>query len=251
MTKISIWLAPSVTIVFGILGVLALAVSVLQSTPTSKVSAKPSPQSSASTVAAERPSGEAVSGVALEAVDAPIAELADAAWVSRVSAATGIPSRALTAYAGAALAVAQSDPGCGIGWNTLAGVGFVESEHGTIAGGVIAAEGVPTRGIVGIPIGPDTDHGALDGDTSRDRAVGPMQFIPSSWALLAQDGNRDGRTDVNNIDDAALAAAVHLCDIGGDLTQPARWIAALSAYNDSTEYNHRVAAAADHYASAG
>jgi len=75
-----------------------------------------------------------------------------------------------------------------------------------------------------------------------------MQFIPNSWRLLGQDGNRDGIKDVHNIDDAALAAAVHLCDVGGDLTQPSNWINAINAYNSSVEYNNRVAEAANHYA---
>ncbi len=41
-----------------------------------------------------------------------VAELADAAWVSRMAAAAGIPERALAAYAGATLRMAQDAPGC-------------------------------------------------------------------------------------------------------------------------------------------
>ena len=154
----------------------------------------------------------------------------------------------MLAYAGAALRLAATDPGCGIGWNTLAAIGYVESEHGMLQGGRIGPDGVASPTVIGIPIGADTDKGALDGDPAQDRAVGPMQFIPSSWALLAQDGNHDGARDVNSIDNAVLAAAVHLCDVGGDLTQPAGWIAAINAYNPSVEYNNRVAEAADRYA---
>ena len=54
----------------------------------------------------------------------------------------------------------------------------------------------------------DTDGGGWDGDTTWDRAVGPMQFIPSSWAVWGRDGDGDGRSDPSDIDDAALATAV-------------------------------------------
>ncbi|ALJ19803.1 hypothetical protein AOA12_07740 [Microbacterium sp. No. 7] len=185
----------------------------------------------------------------------PIAELADPAWTQRIAAAGDIPERAMAAYAGAALAVAGTHPACGLGWNTLAAIGLVETLHGSMHGATLHADGTVLPAIVGIALDgdgtipvPDTDGGAIDGDAVWDRAVGPMQFIPSTWALAAQDGDRDGVTDINQIDDAVLAAAVHLCEVGGDLTQPENWIAAVSAYNPSLDYNHRVAAAANSYA---
>jgi membrane-bound lytic murein transglycosylase B len=88
----------------------------------------------------------------------------------------------------------------------------------------------------------------LDGDPEWDRAVGPMQFLPATWAAHAQDGDRDGRADINDIDDAALAAAVFLCQAGGDLTVEANWITAIGAYTPSTSYNNQVAEAATRYA---
>lgn len=189
--------------------------------------------------------------------EVPISELPDAEWIGRVSASTGIPSRALAAYAGAALAVSRSDPGCGLGWNTLAGIGLVETEHATMNGATLRRDGTVSPAIIGIPLDGhgtevvrDTDGGAVDGDTTWDRAVGPMQFIPSTWAVAGRDGNRDGVADVHQIDDAALATADHLCEIGGDLTVPDNWIAAIHAYNPSVDYNNRVAAAAMQYAAA-
>ena len=44
-----------------------------------------------------------------------------------------------------------------------------------------------------------------------DRAVGPMQFLPASWARYGADGNGDGVRDPHQLDDAALAAAAYLC----------------------------------------
>jgi membrane-bound lytic murein transglycosylase B len=109
--------------------------------------------------------------------------------------------------------------------------------------------------VVGIPLDgqgvaaiADTDGGLLDGDVTWDRAVGPMQFIPSTWSAYAQDGDKDGATDPQHMDDAALSAAVYLCESGGDLSVGESWIAAVTAYNPSVEYNTRVAAAADGYA---
>lgn len=184
-----------------------------------------------------------------------VAELANPAWVTRVAKAGRIPERALAAYAGAAIAVRESHPGCGLGWNTLAAIGLVESEHGSIDGSAIGPDGVAAPPIVGLALDGkgvaairDTDRGVLDGDATWDRAVGPMQFIPATWAAAARDGNLDGVTDVQNIDDAALAAAVHLCGVGSDLTVGENWIAAIAAYNDDATYNNRVAEAATRYA---
>ena len=77
----------------------------------------------------------------------------------------------------------------------------------------------------------DTDGGSMDSDTAFDRAVGPMQFIPSTWKTFAKDGNRDGVANPHNIYAAALAAGSYLCAGGGDLSQPAAQRAALLRYN--------------------
>ena len=179
----------------------------------------------------------------------------DAAWADAVAADLGIPARVFRAYAGAASAVLDEFGECGLGWNTLAGIGWVESHHGTIAGGTVTADGQAEPPIVGIALDgsrsariQDTDDGTLDGDRTWDRAVGPMQFIPSTWATWGTDGNGDGLADPQHIDDAALSAARYLCAVGGDLTQPQNWIAAVAAYNNSISYNNQVADAADRYA---
>ncbi|MCI2956662.1 lytic murein transglycosylase [Agromyces atrinae] len=184
-----------------------------------------------------------------------VSELADPSWIDRVASSTSIPARALAAYAGAAIAVEATHPGCGLGWNTLAAIGLVESEHGTMNGSVIGRNGIAVPRIIGIPLDgtetlavPDTDAGRLDGDPRWDRAVGPMQFLPETWDEFGRDGSGDGRVDIHHIDDAALTAAAYLCASGGDLTEAANWIAAITAYNPSVEYNNRVARAATAYA---
>ncbi len=186
------------------------------------------------------------------------ARTSDTRWVSRVSAESGIPEPALRAYANAALTLAVEQPGCGLGWNTLAAIGHVESGHGSINGSVLGADGRVTPRIVGVPLDgvqflavPDTDGGALDGDAVWDRAVGPMQFLPSTWAEFGRDGNGDGRAEIDQIDDAALAAASLLCSSGGDLREPNAWIAAVDGYNPSVAYNHSVVDDADFYAQFG
>lgn len=213
------------------------------------------------------PSGEPVVPVAPTPVPADSAEfegspesvassqsLVDHAWVRQNAEATGIPPRALSAYAAASMHVVTEFPNCGIGWNTLAGIGEVESHHGTINGSNIGPDGVASPAIIGIPLTgettqsiPDTDGGELDGDDVWDRAVGPMQFIPTTWAEWGSDGNGDGHADPQNIDDSALSAARYLCGVGGDLNDPGNWIAAVHAYNPTVEYNNLVAAAAERY----
>lgn len=83
---------------------------------------------------------------------------------------------------------------------------------------------------------PDTDNGVYDGDRSYDRAVGPMQFIPSTWAHWGKDGNGDGRRDPANIYDAALAAGYYLCAGPRDLSVKADLDRAILSYNHSDTY---------------
>jgi membrane-bound lytic murein transglycosylase B len=180
-------------------------------------------------------------------------------WARKVSDKTDIPARALRAYAIADLVMRSQAPSCQISWATLAGIGRVESHHGTIGGARLGDDGRPSRPIIGIPLngGPgvraiqDSDGGALDGDATWDRAVGPMQFIPTTWVKYAQRANGDGQApDPQNIDDAALAAARYLCSGSRNLGSGEGWWAAVMAYNNSVEYGQNVFSGADAYARA-
>ncbi|MFI7320979.1 lytic transglycosylase domain-containing protein [Streptomyces venezuelae] len=165
---------------------------------------------------------------------------------------SGIPSTVLTAYRRAEAALAAGDPGCRLPWQLLAAIGKVESGHAR--GGRVDADGTTRTPILGPVLNgsgfariPDTDAGAYDGDTTYDRAVGPMQFIPSTWASWGADGNGDGRADPNNIHDAALAAGRYLCAGDRDLATKAGLDRAVLSYNHSTAYLHTVLAWLDFY----
>ena len=173
-------------------------------------------------------------------------------WLARVAAATGIPARALRAYANADLTMAKVQPACHLPWTMLAGIGRIESDHGRYGGATLAANGDETRPIIGVPLNgagvaniSDTDGGALDGDPVNDRAVGPMQFIPSTWRNWASDGNGDGLANPQNIDDATVTAGRYLCAGGRDLGTAAGWWAAVLSYNNSVEYGQKVFSVAD------
>lgn len=178
--------------------------------------------------------------------------------ITTFSRSTGIPARALTAYVAAAETVESDDPTCRIAWNTLAGIGLSESSHGAFGGATLDEEGVPTPGIIGVPLDgtggnraiKDTDDGQLDGDTTWDRAVGPLQFIPATWAEWGADGDGDGIENPQDLDDAALAAARYLCDAGGDLSDSEGWSRAILEYNESGEYARKVSRTASEYARA-
>jgi membrane-bound lytic murein transglycosylase B len=93
----------------------------------------------------------------------------------------------------------------------------------------------------------DTDHGQLDGDSTFDRAIGPMQFIPSTWRTYAVDADGSGTADPHDIDDAALAAAHLLCADNRNLATPAGWWAAIGVYNLPQSYAQNVFNAANDY----
>lgn len=193
--------------------------------------------------------------VAASPVHPGIAGEADAAWVRETARATGIPERALAAYAGAALFKARDRPDCGLGWPTLAALGLVESDHGRHGGSVVGDDGTVTPPIFGVPLTgestahiPDSDAGAIDGDTEFDRAVGPLQLIPDTWRNWHIDGNADGVEDPQNIDDAIVAAANYLCRASPEMVSEAGWRAGIGAYNASDVYVRSVADAANRYA---
>lgn len=186
-----------------------------------------------------------------------IAGLADPDWLDATADATGIPRRALAAYAGAALVKAETMPECGLSWATLAGVGATESGHGSHAGSQLDANGTAVPGIfgvaldgVGVALIPDSDGGEIDGDAESDRAVGPMQFIPEAWRNWHVDGGGDGVEDPQNIDDAVLAAANYLCRASTAFETEEGWRAGIRAYNSPEVYLGTVAQFAIRYAEA-
>ncbi|WP_241832042.1 lytic transglycosylase domain-containing protein [Parafrankia soli] len=161
--------------------------------------------------------------------------------ITLTAAARGVPARLLAAYKETADRLAEDAPGCHLPWELLAAIGKVESGHAS--GRPIAADGTVTRPIIGPPLNGggtalirDSDRGALDGDTTYDHAVGPMQFIPTTWRTAGRDGNGDGRKDPHNIYDATLAAGYYLCAHGRDLADPDQLRAAILAYNPSDDY---------------
>lgn len=155
--------------------------------------------------------------------------------------AAGIPATVLAAYRKAERSLAESDPGCRLPWELLAAIGKVES--GQARGGAVDENGTTLKPILGPVLNgagfaniTDTDDGVFDGDTVHDRAVGPMQFIPSTWDNWGADGNGDGRRDPNNVFDAALAAGHYLCAGERDLTVKDDLDAAILSYNHSNDY---------------
>lgn len=203
---------------------------------------------------ADSPPPPAVAVAGADPSRAPAVDLVDGAWASRVSDATGIPRRAVIAYAAADLTVAHEQPSCAIAWNTLAGIGWVESRHGSYGGARLGDDGLVSPRILGprltgegVAAIEDTDGGDLDGDDRWDRAVGPLQFIPETWRRWGADGDADGTRDPNHIDDAALAAARYLCRSGPMATETA-WRDAVFTYNPLTRYIDDVATRANEYA---
>ncbi len=178
----------------------------------------------------------------------------DEVWLESTSVASGVPLTALRAYARAEL---MAPRGCGIGWTTLAGIGWIESQHGLLGGRTLLADGRSSTLILGPALNgvgnvmaiPATAQSRVwHGDRRWDHAFGPMQFISGTWVSWQSDGDGDSVADPNDLDDAAYAAARYLCAGGRDLTSDAGWTAAVLSYNNSRSYLDSVHVAASAYA---
>jgi len=192
--------------------------------------------------------------VAAAEVPAPVGVVL-AASSPDTSDSSGIPVRALEGYRRAASLMSAADPGCHLDWELLAAIGRIESNHGRFGGNQLDKADMAQPGIIGIPLDGtnntarimDSDGGALDRDSVFDRAVGPMQFIPSTWAIVGVDADRDGVKNPQDMADAAAATAVYLCSGPGDLRNPADLHGAIMRYNASESYVATVTALAAAY----
>ncbi|EON25396.1 MULTISPECIES: lytic transglycosylase domain-containing protein [Nocardioides] len=198
------------------------------------------------------PDGSAVPTQAIEAPAsvssptsvAPAAASGDTGDIIATASTSGIPSAALAAYQRAEAVINSADKACEVSWQLIAAIGRVESDHGRFGGNTLSEEGVAEPGIYGIALNgknntqniTDTDAGQYDSDTKFDRAVGPMQFIPSTWSVVGVDGDNDGKRNPQDIDDAALATAVYLCSGDDDLSTDKGQRASVYRYNHSNDY---------------
>lgn len=89
----------------------------------------------------------------------------------------------------------------GLSWTVLAAIGQVESDHGRNAG------------------------------RSSAGALGPMQFLPSTWVTSGVDGDGDGKADIMDPFDAVPSAALYLCRDGAGR-------GGQSLYDAIFSYNH-------------
>ena len=178
-----------------------------------------------------------------------------AGWAQQIGTKVGIPVVALQAYGYAELVLARTTPSCHLSWTTIAAIGKVESNNGSFNGSVLGADGQVQPPIYGLPLNGqggrqqvlDTDHGVIDGDPTYDRAVGPLQFIPSTWTANKTDADNSGVADPNDIDDASLTAAVYLCKGGRDMSKAASWWEAILSYNAVQPYAQKVFDTANDY----
>lgn len=201
-------------------------------------------------------SGPAVVAVARRPVSLHIAAASKSApppaTVMNSPSVLGIPSMALAAYRNAEQMMATSSAGCGISWNLLAGIGRIESGHAN--GGASDAHGTAVRPIYGpaldgtLPGNEVIVQSSAGGQVSYARAMGPMQFLPATWARYASDGDGDGVADPQNLYDSTLAAARYLCSGGLNLRDPSQVMAAILRYNNSISYARNVLGWAAAYA---
>ncbi|OBB61096.1 lytic transglycosylase [Mycobacterium sp. 852013-51886_SCH5428379] len=163
-----------------------------------------------------------------------------------------IPAMALSAYRNAERIMATAAPKCGVSWNLLAGIGRIESGHAN--GGATDASGTPVNPIYGpaldgtLPGNEVIELSRSAGRVTYARAMGPMQFLPGTWARYASDGDGDGEADVQNLYDSTLAAARYLCSGGLNLRDSSQVMTAILRYNNSVAYARNVLSWAGGYA---
>jgi len=208
--------------------------------------------SSADEKRSELPDGTSVPSEAIEApasvpvpgVIAPAVPEGSADSVVSSASSNGIPAPAIAAYQRAAQIIDSADKSCNIPWELIAAIGRVESDHGRYGGNQLTSSGISKPGIYGIALNgkngtqaiTDTDAGQLDDDRVYDRAVGPMQFIPSTWQVVKVDADGNGERNPQDIDDAALASAVYLCSGSDNLSTRQGQEKAVYRYNHSNDY---------------
>jgi membrane-bound lytic murein transglycosylase B len=163
-----------------------------------------------------------------------------------------IPAIALSAYRNAERMMAGAYPGCGVSWNLLAGIGRIESVHAN--GGATDPQGTALQPILGpaldgtLPGNEVIVHSVQAGHVTYARAMGPMQFLPGTWARYASDGNGDGKADIQNIYDASLGTARYLCSGNLNLRDRSQVLSAILRYNNSMAYAQNVLGWAAAYA---
>lgn len=163
-----------------------------------------------------------------------------------------IPITALNAYRNAERMMGSAYPGCGVSWNLLAGIGRIESLHAN--GGATDSNGTPVKPIYGpsldgtLPGNEVIVQSVQAGRVTYARAMGPMQFLPGTWARYASDGDGDGKADVQNLFDSTLAAARYLCSGNMNLRDQSHVLSAILRYNNSMAYARNVLGWAAAYA---
>lgn len=80
----------------------------------------------------------------------------------------------------------------------------------------------------------------LQGATSTAGAVGPMQFLPETWAAYGTDADHDGVADPLNLSDSLAGATKLLCRNGATVTATRE--SAIWNYNHSWSYVRAVVA---------
>ncbi|MBC7277704.1 MAG: lytic transglycosylase domain-containing protein [Nocardioides sp.] len=166
-----------------------------------------------------------------------------------------IPPVALAAYQRSSTVLNDADASCRLDWALVAAIGMVESNHGRFGSSELNAHGLAVPAIIGPQLNGagnyaaihDTDNGLYDRDTVYDHAVGPMQFIPSTWTYAGADGDGDNRRDPQDIDDAAVATAAFLCAGTEDVSTTSGANAAVYRYNQSDTYVEAVQKIAGQY----
>lgn len=134
----------------------------------------------------------------------------------------------------------------GLDENLIAAVGGVETDHGSFAGaridpqtGVVAPSifGPPLNGTnntAAMPIGPWSGWWGLSGPWQR--AVGPMQFLPSTFDAYAADADGDGLTNPHDIDDAVATSAAYICANAGERVDGPEEVARIYNPGDASNY---------------